>query len=462
MPYSCRFIVSPGPALEAKLTRPGNRFTALYAAIGITTLSALAGCFFASCTIALRLVNRKKLADAAENFDADAFHKDQPRLMLTCATLRSGLTLLLVLSTLVAVQGQMPTERLDYVVAFFIALLLVSIFIVAIPGAIAEHFAEQILSRTLGVLNVLTSLFAPLILILEGINLAARRMTGVNLLEKPGESELTDDVISTVEDRHEIEFNDEQKEMLEAVFELPLTNAGEIMTPRTDIEGIEIEDSLEVIREKILDYGHSRIPVYDDNLDDIRGVLYAKDLLAYVETEKVFDINDVLRNPFMIPESKSVSELLKEFKAEKIHIAIVLDEYGGTSGLITIEDILEEIVGDIHDEYEEEEEAPGLTRRKDKDGNLYVDVDGRMYIDDVNDALELNIPEDDDYETIAGFAIHLLGHIPTTDEVVYYENVKITVTEAERTHVTKIRLDIMTPEAIEAEQAELATAEGEK
>jgi CBS domain containing-hemolysin-like protein len=225
--------------------------------------------------------------------------------------------------------------------------------------------------------------------------------------------------------------------MLEAVFEFPTTTVGEIMTPRTDVIGIEASADLDNVREMIQKHGHSRIPVYEENLDNIQGILYAKDLLRYVGTDLPFEMGEVLRHALMVPESKPLAALLADFKANKVHIAIVLDEYGGTAGLVTIEDIVEEVVGEIQDEYEPQDEKPEF--RKLEDGSY--EVEARMRVDDVNDELGLDWPEDEDYDTVGGFVFSTIGHVPEQGESFDFQDCRVTVIDVERTRVNQVRIE---------------------
>jgi CBS domain containing-hemolysin-like protein len=275
----------------------------------------------------------------------------------------------------------------------------------------------------------------PIVALLSLFDPVVRRISGIDL--RDDDEDLSDQVIAAVEDHEEgASVDPEQKQMIEAIFELRDTHAGEIMTPRTDVDGIDIAATLEQVKASVLEYGHSRVPVYGENLDDILGVLYAKDLIELIdEKEPVaagFNLKSLLREPFLVPESKPVLDLLREFKATKVHLAIVLDEYGGTAGLITIEDILEEIVGDIQDEHEAEDDEPPTIEQVDADT---AKVDARVYIDDLNDQFDLDLPEDEDYETVGGFVFANLGHIPDAGESFEAHGVKVTVDEAERTKV---------------------------
>ncbi len=366
---------------------------------------------------------------------------------MTTGLLRSCCVLTLVLSTLFVVEtylGQSTTiSPWPFVLAFGIAAVLLSVFSVAIPVSWAQYRAERLLAWSVPLLRVLSILSLPITKPLSLFDPVVRRISGVDLHDD--DDDLSDQVLAAVEDHEEGDtVADDQKQTIEAVFDLRDTDAGEIMTPRTDIQGIELPATLEQVKTAVLEYGHSRLPVFRENLDDIVGILYAKDLIELLhtpgtETEKAasFDLESILRDSFLVPESKKVLELLHEFRATKIHMAVVLDEYGGTAGLITIEDILEEIVGEIQDEYEPEDEAPEVTPINDTTAK----VDARTSIDDLNDQLDLDLPEDEDYDTVGGFVFAELGHIPEVGETFEAHGIKVTVDEAERTKVIAVTVE---------------------
>jgi CBS domain containing-hemolysin-like protein len=419
-------------------------------------VSCLAGCYFAACHTALRTFSRKRLSDLMEQRgQASRLERYWPRLSqlsLTSGVLRALFSLAVVLLTLYYVDWRFDfwEKPWRYLLAFGIAGGLVSVFTVAIPVSWARYQRERLLAWSLPVLSVCRWLLWPVIVVLQAIDPIVRRLSGVDLMPEE-ENAITDEVLSVVEE-HEggSSVDDAQKEMLEAVFDLPSTTAGGIMTPRTDIRGIEVNTPLGEVLDAIQQFGHSRIPVYDDNMDNIVGILYAKDLIPYVghtDTEN-FDLRQTVREAYMVPESKSVRDLLGEFKARKVHIAIILDEYGGTAGLVTIEDILEEIVGEIQDEYEPQDELPHLGW---VDENT-AEVDARMHIDDFNDELEANLSEDEDYDTIGGFVFATLGHIPEEGESFEWDGLRFTVTEAERTKIRKLRLEKLSPKVAASEE----------
>jgi magnesium and cobalt transporter len=228
----------------------------------------------------------------------------------------------------------------------------------------------------------------------------------------------------------------QQVRMIASVIEFGDRRAGQIMTPRTDIVALPLDAPADAIRRTVIEAGHTRIPVYDGDVDNVVGILHAKDLLK-VDSPGPIDLRAMMRKPLFIPETKPLDELLAEFKARKSHMAIVLDEYGGTAGLVTLEDLIEEIVGDISDEHDRAQ-SPLLKRI---DGQT-VEVDGRMYIDDLNDALGLNLPEDADYDTVAGFVFSELGFIPPVGESLRARGAVFTVLAADARKITRIRVQV--------------------
>lgn len=242
-------------------------------------------------------------------------------------------------------------------------------------------------------------------------------------------------------------INEEESEMIRAIFALGETVVREIMVPRTDMACISADAATDELIETIIACGHSRIPVFDGTVDNVTGILYAKDLLKYwrAGTPDV-DIRKVARPPFFIPETKNLEELLQEFKRRRVHIAIVIDEYGGTSGLITIEDLLEQIVGDIQDEYDSEEELIQMQA----DGSAVVDA--RLPIEEFERIFEIEIDREK-FDTVGGLIFYLLGRIPRTGDEVVSSGIRLTVLTAGERRIGKLRAERATDAAQEPEQA---------
>ncbi|MCZ6602870.1 MAG: hemolysin family protein, partial [Planctomycetota bacterium] len=231
----------------------------------------------------------------------------------------------------------------------------------------------------------------------------------------------------------------EDRAMIEKIMEFRDVQVIEVMTPRTELFSIEVETPMLETLKIAKRTSHSRIPVYSGNRDTIVGVLYLKDLLRQLDNGKVTSVTlrEIMRKPLFIPETKFVSDLLREFQASKIHMAIVVDEYGGTSGIVTIEDLIEEIVGEIQDEYDADEEVP-LKRIADDT----VDVDAKFHIDELNRELGLDIPEGDGFETLGGFVFSHLGKIPRVGDNFHHGAVEFTILDADERRINRLKLVI--------------------
>jgi len=230
-----------------------------------------------------------------------------------------------------------------------------------------------------------------------------------------------DEIMSLVEhDGNDLgeSLEEDEKRMIRGVFDLDDTLVREIMTPRVDMSALAIKASIEEAKRTIIKSGHSRIPLYGKNIDEIKGIIYAKDFL---DTEKSFTtLSDFMHTPIFIPETKNVGDLLEEFQSNKIHVAIIIDEYGGTAGVVTLEDIIEEIVGEIHDEYDENEDENNDMKLLE---NGSIQVEGRCLIDDINHEFDIDLPEDEDVDTIAGYVCGEFGKIPKENEEITVDDI---------------------------------------
>jgi len=260
-----------------------------------------------------------------------------------------------------------------------------------------------------------------------------------------GRRKVTEEEIHELMDAGEEEgiINEEENAMIRSIFALGDTVVREVMVPRTDMACIPIDAPVRDALNTIIECGHSRIPVYDGTIDNIVGLLYAKDLLKYWGTEEdQVSLRAITRLPIFIPETKNLEEMLQEFRRKRVHLAIVVDEYGGTAGLLTIEDLLEQIVGDIQDEYDREEEwlIEGA------DGS--VEVDARLPIEDLEQYFSIEV-ESEKFDTAGGLVFHLTGSIPAKGQVVLNDDLMITVLEADERRVIRLRVERL-PENAEA------------
>lgn len=271
---------------------------------------------------------------------------------------------------------------------------------------------------------------------------AKERIVGLDEDEaKVDASDLEHEIMSAVsEGQKEGVIKAHTKEMIEGIFDIRDADVAEIMTPRTEMVAIPIESSLEEARKLALADGHSRYPVYEGNVDSVIGVLYVKDLLKHLSEEGWDDVTtrDLMREPVYVPETKHIADLLRDLRRARVHIAIVLDEYGGTAGLVTIEDIIEEIVGEIEDEYDL---GDGVTLKRIDDDT--VEADARVHIDDLNDALEIDLPEEEDFDTVGGFVFASIGRVPQVGESFVDKGVEFTVLDANPRRVNRVKVMVL-------------------
>lgn len=344
------------------------------------------------------------------------------------------LCLVLVLQPAGAVDGGAAVAWVELAVALGGLLVLGDL----LPHVMGRITAEATVLRFLSVLAPLCLLMAPFTAPAHSLKGVFARLFGVK--EPPPQHEITDDILSAVEEGERSGILEATRaDMIEGVIDLKDADVNEIMTPRTEMVSAPLAGGLDDALEVATRYGHSRVPVYDGNRDNITGILYVKDALKYWSRppEEVPPLRKLLRKPYFVPETKKVGELLPEFQQRKVHFAVVLDEYGGTAGIVTIEDILEEIVGEISDEYDPEE-RDGLTWIDDST----AEVDAKLHIDEVNEALGLDIPDDDDYDTVGGFLFASFGKVPLVGDCYDHGPAQFTVVEADDRKINRVKIQL--------------------
>ncbi len=417
----------------------------------VAVVSAALSGFFSLNAYALRNSSRRELeaafAGRASRFSASLLaHLSE--LQMLCALLRALLYLTLLVAVLQMFEAG-GASVLGTIAAVAVTAGVISVFAVAIPHSWANYAGPKILAATAPVLLALRRALLPVLLVLRAFDKPIRRLSGV---PDPAEDESRDgagressrletavkaEILQVAsEGQAEGAVDAEEVEMIESVIEFGDQRAGEIMTPRTDIVALPLDADPQQVRQAVNQAGHTRIPVYDGDIDNVVGILHAKDLLRQADPDHV-ELRQIMRKPFFVPETKKLDELLKEFKARRGHMAIVLDEYGGTAGLVTVEDVIEEIVGDISDEYDRP--ASVLMKRVDE---RTVEADGRMYIDDLNDATGLRLPEDEDYDTVAGFVFSELGFVPPVGEKFQAHGAAFTVLAADERKIQRVRVEV--------------------
>lgn len=352
------------------------------------------------------------------------------------------------IATSMAIQLGLPRSE---ALATGVMTLLIFIFSEMAPKNYAAQHPEKVALLVSPVISLASRLLYPLVRLLVFISHSVIRLFGGKISpEGPlvTEGELRA-ILSAAEEEEVIE--EEEKKLIHSIFELGDTLVREVMVPRTDMVMLEENTGLEEALEVILRTGYSRIPVYRKDFDHITGILYAKDLLPYLKRgESDIKLSRCLREAYFIPETKKVIELLSEMRLRRIHMAVVLDEYGGTAGLVTIEDLLEEIVGEIFDEYDIEQEL-----FEKLDDRRYV-FDARISIDDLNELLGLELPSEE-WDSLGGLMYSLMGKIPKQGETVVYSNLRLTAHRVLGKRIYKVLLEIL-----DKEEAENRTGEGEE
>ncbi len=397
--------------------------------------------FFSMASYSFRAFRRVWMEEAfATRTDRRAFatlDRHLAALRLTASLCRSVCNLVLVVA-MVYLFGAPEAGWGSAVTATLAAAAIIAVVGVAIPHAWSAHAAESFVAATLPVMMVFRYLLLPVIAVLRVFDLPVRRLAGAEEEdEENGEENARQEILHAAsEGRAEGTVDAEEVQMIASVIHFADTDADEIMTPRTDLFALPVDTPWEQARAQVVEAGHTRVPIYEGDLDNIIGILYAKDMLQRIPGDAEQPLRTIMRKPFFVPETKSLDDLLREFKTRKVHMAVVLDEYGGTAGIVTIEDVLEEIVGEIADEYDAPEPAPVRQLNE-----TALEVDGRTDVDDLNELLDLQIPDDEDYDTVAGFIFSELGYVPATGETMEAAGASFTVEAADERKIKKVRVE---------------------
>ncbi len=322
-------------------------------------------------------------------------------------------------------------------VAFILLTFLLIVFGELAPKALAIQHSQ---STTLAVafpLWVFYLIFSPAIVALNWTANQVLRLFGIRPASEAEHYHSGEELRFLLEQGREGgTIEEEEHELIENVFEFGETTVREIMVPRTNIAAIEVTSSRSELVNLLVEGGYSRIPVYEDSLDNIIGVVHAKDLITLMEHRDLIILRDLLRPAFFVPETKPIDDLLREFQRRKVHLAMVVDEFGSTAGLVTMEDILEELVGEIQDEHDSE------NHDIEKVSNQTYIVNAALSISDVNDHIhEFELPEGNDYTSVGGFINKWLGRIPEVDEIFEYKTLRMTVLKTDNHHVTQVKIE---------------------
>ena len=333
------------------------------------------------------------------------------------------------------------TENLYIGISFFVLIIFVLLFSEMIPRLIARNNIYGVSKTLIIPLNTVRIVLKPLIKLFIHIS---RFIVGIFRIKvKDQMFEITEDEILTFlkAGTESGVFEEGEEEMITSIFEFSETTVKEILTPRRDVFALEAESKIDDVWNEILDQGFTRIPIYTETIDKIVGTVHMKDLLRYdKQTGENLPIKDFMKEAYFVPITKPLVELLEEFKLKQLHMAIVIDEYGGTQGIVTIEDLLEEIVGEIRDEFDQEEENIQQIREK------IFDIKGDTPIEEINDKLGIEIPLSEEYDTISGYIQDKLGKVADVFDQVKENNFILKVTDVDNKRVERVRAIIIEQE----------------
>jgi magnesium and cobalt exporter, CNNM family len=408
----------------------------------VVTLVAGAASFFLSLTeAALEHYSGARLLEVAKKrnsgSDLSGLIGDDEKIHLTVRALALAALLTFILGVYCWVYLGDPVFSTWTVVRaagiIFLCLLTVARMI---PLFLGRIFAEEIIYHLRPVLTTIQLVFNPLTWFMIAVRTLTLRLAG-----RPGgrkeDENIQEEILSAVEEgEFEGVIDQDEADMIERALDLRDADVADNMQPRTRMFALEIDTDLNEAVEQVSAAGHSRVPVYRNNLDEIVGILYAKDLLRHWGSEGATHLTlaRIARKPLFVPETKRMREMLDEFKRRKTHMAIVLDEYGGTAGLITIEDIIEEIVGEIEDEYDETVNVPLILML----GEREAEVDAQVHVDDLGDAMDVEI-NSDEFDTVGGLVFTALGRVPVAGDEFDYAGLHIVVLAANERSVTRVK-----------------------
>ena len=414
--------------------------------IVVLGLCLIASAFFSGSEVALFSFDKKKIRDFKKEHKIVGGYiqvlLDNPRRLLV--TILLGNTLVNTSASIIAVIIALDAAKLfnfSIELALLVQIILLTVIILLIGEITPKLWATKYPMQFARVVTVplywVSILFYPVAKLLTDIlritTSRIKNYTSKSILKGTEIKELADLGV----EKGTIEI--EEHELIQGIVSFKTVTAREIMTPRVDISAVSFDSGFDELMQVITDSGHSRIPLYENNLDSIVGIIYAKDLLPYLknqELRKTLSLKKIAREAIFVPATKLINDLLHEFQSKKMHIGIVVDEYGGTAGLISLEDILEEIVGDIRDEYDKEEN-PVIHLSE----NTYL-VLGKVPIDVLNELLNDNFSsENDDYDTVGGFIFNHAGIIPSQGFHFIFNNYKFTVKDVFNKRINKVLIE---------------------
>jgi putative hemolysin len=337
-----------------------------------------------------------------------------------------------------------PVDLLIDVVWLAVFVLVLWAALIWIATAAARVWAERLILSTWPFWSAAAQILTPAFAITRATERAIRWLTGHP--EAPSEEEVLEDELKSIvtEGHREGFIEGDTREMIESVMELTDVTVAEIMTPRTYMVAMRVDKPWDEAVRFVIDSGHTRIPIYGESRDEIVGILHAKDVLAEMARPAPDrrPLAEILREPFFVPESKKVDELLEEFQKCRNHIAIAVNEFGGVSGLVTIEDVIEQIVGEIADEYDEAL-VDGIKSTSDTSCESLA----RVRIEEINRRMGISLPDDKEFDTLGGFLFHELGRIPEVGEELTHGEVRFRILDASRRRIDRVSIEVLRPQA---------------
>jgi len=324
-------------------------------------------------------------------------------------------------------------HEISFGISFTLITIMHIVFGELAPKSIAIQRAESVAMGIAYPLRIFYLIFKPFIYLLNGFASFILKLVGFS---HAGEKEHSAEELELLIDQGRISgaLDESEHQLIKNVFGFIDVTVRQVMTPRTSINAIDIDLPLEYILNKIVNEGYSRLPVYKDNIDNIIGVLYTKDLLKMMNKGDAIQLHAVMRPPYFVPETKKINELLKNLQAKHLHMAVIIDEFGGVSGIATIEDIIEELVGEIQDEHDDE--APVVEQVS---TNEYI-VNALANIQDVNELLPEPLPEGPEYDTLAGLLIKIFSRIPDLSEKITFDNYQFTILKKTKQSILLVKL----------------------
>lgn len=402
--------------------------------IALVFLVAMSAVFSSSET-AITSVSKIKVRqlDQKDNKNAHLLKKLHDNMQTTISTILIGNNIVnIAASSIATILFTNIFHKNGALISTVVMTVFVLIFGEVIPKTIAQYKNKSVALKFSRFIYFLTIIFKPIVKVL---NILTRLVIKLFIGEDEDSSTLTEEELKTLVEVSEEEgvLKNQETEIMINALELKETLAVDIMTPRTSMASVDIEDAESDLKEIIKNITYSRIPVYEDNIDDIIGVLHIKELAhKIIEDDRDFKVRDILKPAFYAYEYIPVVDLFKQMRTKNISISIIIDEYGGTSGIVTMEDILEELVGEIDDEYDHEKEVTKLS------DNEYL-VDPEMRIDEVNERFDLDI-QSDKFDSIGGFVIELLDRMPKSKDEVEFENLKFVVVNVDKRKITQLMI----------------------